>query len=414
MPQAPAPASATWVIPWEEAAGEERARTHFSEVFGGDPQVVLSAPGMVSLIGDHTDYNHGLSLATLLSHRIYLAAKLRADGRVRVAIDPTGEHEGATSWKADLGTLHPHGTSGWARRIVAVLWALQERGYGGPGFDMALVSCVPHRMGMASSAAKSAAVALGVSALWGLSLDTRTGRAELAAACVDGEAAFVGPRDGGAPSGGLDLHTSLRCPPGEALRLDFRTEPPATQDTPLYLPDYGLTLLIIDTQARVPSPTETARHRRQECARAAQELGVANLRDLEDLPDPWGLVKALSDPVLQDRARHVLAENERVRTVAGELSGTGPASERFRVVGEELYQSHLSLSRQFDLGSHVLDVTVDLAMDAGALGAHLLGWGRGGAIVALVRRDNVARLAEAMGRAYAQRGWAPPRFAAML
>ncbi len=414
MPQAPAPASATWVIPWEEAAGEERARAHFRDVFGTEPHVVLSAPGMVSLIGDHTDYNHGLALATLLSHRTYLAARPRSDSRVRVAFDPTGEHEGATSWKADLGTLRPNGTSGWARRIVAVLWALQERGYAGPGFDMALTSCVPHRMGMASSAAKSAAVALGVSALWGLGLDTRTGRAELAAACVDGEAAFVGPRDGGAPSGGLDLHTCLSCLPGEALRLDFRTNPPTSQDTPLYLPDYGLTLLIIDTQARPPSNTEVSRNRRRECAQAAQELGVATLRDLEDLPDPWGQLGALSSAVLQDRARHVLSENERVRTVAGELSGTGPASERFRVVGEELYQSHLSLSRQFDLGSHVLDVTVDLALDAGALGAHLLGWGRGGAIVALVRRDSVARLAEAMVRGYAQRGWEPPRFAAML
>lgn len=40
----------------------EVARGVYREVFGGDPEIAVSAPGRVNLIGEHTDYNQGFVL----------------------------------------------------------------------------------------------------------------------------------------------------------------------------------------------------------------------------------------------------------------------------------------------------------------------------------------------------------------
>ncbi len=37
----------------------EKAASAFRERFGGEPEVVVQAPGRVNLIGEHTDYNEG-------------------------------------------------------------------------------------------------------------------------------------------------------------------------------------------------------------------------------------------------------------------------------------------------------------------------------------------------------------------
>jgi galactokinase len=41
---------------------ETRARGAYVERFGGEPEVVASAPGRINLIGEHTDYNGGFVL----------------------------------------------------------------------------------------------------------------------------------------------------------------------------------------------------------------------------------------------------------------------------------------------------------------------------------------------------------------
>jgi galactokinase len=181
----------------------------------------------------------------------------------------------------------------------------------------------------------------------------------------------------------------------------------------MYFPEYGLALLWIDTLARPESNGEIAAARRAECAAAARELGVSSLRELEHFPMPLRAIEHLSDPILRRRARHVLHENDRVRLVLGELAGTGPAHERFVAVGKAMYRSHASLDLDFDLSSELLNLTVDTAFEAGALGAHLTGWGRGGAILALVRRAEIKRIADAVDAAYAARSLPLPHYAVL-
>ena len=56
----------------------------FRARFGRRAEVVASAPGRVNLIGEHTDYNGGDVLPTVLPHRTVVALARRADREVRV------------------------------------------------------------------------------------------------------------------------------------------------------------------------------------------------------------------------------------------------------------------------------------------------------------------------------------------
>lgn len=52
---------AAWRPPRVEELLAE-ARRAFMEEFGAEPELAVSAPGRVNLIGEHTDYNQGLVL----------------------------------------------------------------------------------------------------------------------------------------------------------------------------------------------------------------------------------------------------------------------------------------------------------------------------------------------------------------
>ena len=96
------------------------------------------------------------------------------------------------------------------------------------------------------------------------------------------------------------------------------------------------------------------------------------------LRDP-AAADALPEPVLRRRARHVISENHRVRTVVAAL-----AAGDLDTVGQALVASHVSLRDDFEVSTPVLDALVDrLNATDGVLGARLTGAGFGGCVVAL-------------------------------
>lgn len=395
-----------WHEPWPLKAGQLRARTVFHNTFHADPTLVVSSPGRVTILGDHTDYSAGLSLPAVLQHRVFVAARPRDDSLVRVFSAQASAVDGPDGlWEGDLESLATVAGVGWVRHVAGVLWALAERGFPAQGMDIAIDSCVPIGAGLGSSGALQCAVALAANGCWDLALDTPDGRVELAEAALDAETGYVG-----VPTGGLDQHAIMRCEPGQALLLDFAQQPPAATPLPLSFPDYGLCLLVIDTHESHSLNDGQYAGRRLSCELAAKELGVATLREVFDSPQWLRRVNHLADPLLQARARHVVTELHRVRLVAGELSGTAPAHERFVEIGGAMYRSHASLEVDFDVSTVALNLVVDTAFNAGALGARLVGAGFGGAAIALIRKTDANETARAIDEALTSRGLVRPSF----
>jgi galactokinase len=200
----------------------------------------------------------------------------------------------------------------------------------------------------------------------------------------------------GAPTGGMDQAIALFAAPDAALLLDFD----AGTQSPVSLPldGSGLTLLVINTGVSHALTDGSYGDRRAECGRAAELLGVPVLSRATG----WD---TLPDDLLVRRTRHILTENDRVRSVVSSL-GSGD----WAAVGRAFTTSHASMRDDFEISCAELDVAVDAAVEAGALGARMTGGGFGGSAVALVPDERVDAVRRAVDTAYAGQGWRAPTY----
>ncbi|ONI87161.1 galactokinase [Saccharothrix sp. ALI-22-I] len=367
-----------------------RAVAAFTRLHGTAPQGVWSAPGRVNLIGEHTDYNDGFVLPFALPHRTAVAASPRDDGRLHVATvgdDGTVQHTSPVA----VADLEPGIVRGWAAYPMGVAWVLRDQGLTG-GANLVIAGDVPAGAGLSSSHALECAVAL---ALLGLADRPADDLPQIARWVQRSENDFVG-----APTGLLDQTASLCCTEAHVLFLDVRSF--KAEQVPFDSAEHGLEVLVIDTRASHSHTDGGYGARRAGCERAASILGVPALRDV-DVDELDGALARLPEE-LRPLARHVVTENERV-LASVELLRTGRLAE----LGPLLDASHASLRDDYRVSAPELDVAVDAAKAAGALGARMIGGGFGGSAIALVpveRHEDVVRQVLA---AFAEHGWTTPR-----
>jgi len=127
---------------------------------------------------------------------------------------------------------------------------------------------------------------------------------------------------------------------------------------------------------------------------------VASLREVTDLD---AALEALDDDVLRRRVRHVVTEIARVSEAITALK-----EEDFAWVGDLFNASHDSLRWDYEVTCPELDVTVEVARVAGALGARMTGGGFGGSAIALVREREADGVADAVRKAFAHHGFGDP------
>jgi galactokinase len=366
-------------------------RELFRSRFGGTADGVWLAPGRANLMGEHTDYNEGYVLPFALGQGI-VAAAARRPGRRLVLCSAQEPGCGAD---VSLDGLEPGQVTGWAAYPAGVAWALAAAGYEVPGACIAIDSDLPAGAGLSSSAALECATALALTGLAGLS----AGRRELAAIARRAENDFTG-----VPSGIMDQSASLLSQRGHALLLDCRSL--ESSHLPFNPAASGARLLLVNTRARHELAAGEYGQRRAECEQAARLLGVPSLRYLTGLGD----LDRLTDPVLRRRARHVLTDDQRVLEVVGLL--TSASGDAYPEIGRLLTQAHRSLRDDFEISWPEADVAVDAAVDAGALGARMIGGGFGGSVLALVGEDAVGPVRAAVAGEFADRSWTAPEFLA--
>jgi galactokinase len=357
-----------------------------SEVFGVEPDGVWRAPGRVNLIGEHTDYNDGLVLPIALPNQIKITASARTDGVVAVA---SSGQDGVISF--DLDSLAPGSVKDWAAYPAGAAWVLREAQYGIGGANLLVESDLPSGAGLSSSAALLCATAV---ALLGLH-DVQVDPAEVARLAQRAENQYVG-----APVGLMDQMASMCCTAGHALYFDIRAM--TTDQIPFNPAADDLTLLVVDVKAPHRHVDGEYAARRKSCEQAAAELGVPALRSIafEDLDDA---LSRLSDDVVRRRVRHVVTEIRRVEDAVA-LMHAG----RLRNVGPLFTASHASLRDDFEITVPELDVAVDTALAAGALGARMTGGGFGGCIIALVETSATNEVLTAIEKAFAEEGFTKP------
>jgi galactokinase len=258
----------------------------------------------------------------------------------------------------DGGEVTAAGLEDGDRFLEGTLAELRRAGVELPGARLAIEGDLPQRVGLSSSAALCVALAL---ALYGAAGTEPPRPVRLARLCSRVESEWAGQ-----DTGLLDQLASLLGEEGRALRLDMRT----LEARPVELNLDGHVLATLDSGASRSLAASGYNERREECRRALELLGLESLRDADDasgLPAP-----------LDARLRHVISENERVDAAVAALEGGEPAA-----LGALLNESHASLRDDYEVSVPEVERAAAACMDAGALGARIMGGGFGGSVLAL-------------------------------
>ena len=335
---------------------------------------VVRAPGRVNLIGEHTDYNEGLVLPAAIDREIRLAYVPTDDGRVELTRVDNGDR---LAFELD----EPYGATGtWIDYASATAAALLEAGLPAGGLRGVIASNLPENAGLSSSAAIELAVA------WALLDDADdVDRLTLARICQRAENAFVGVN-----SGLMDQFSVSCALAGVALLLDCRS----FEWRPVAVPG-EVTLVVCNTGSQRRLGASEYNLRRAQCEAAVEGLARLDpsIRSLRDVgPELLARGSPTLEPAVARRAAHVVAENERVRTVVAAFE-----SDDLAAVGEAFHDGHASLRDLFEVSSPELDALVEIAETVpGVVAARMTGGGFGGCTVNLVRPDAVGAFREAV------------------
>jgi galactokinase len=346
----------------------------FEQLFGTSPIVRASAPGRVNLIGEHTDYNGGFVLPTVIPQRTIVELALRKGGAVRAFSLDVGK---SAPFEYIVGTESRRGR--WSDYLQGITWALAKAGFAIGGADIRIESTVPLGSGLSSSAALEIALLRAFREAFMLPLED----VPMALLAKQAENDFVG-----APVGVMDQMACTLAADGEALFLDTRSldwsivPMPATAE-----------LVVFNSGIAHNHSKGDYRTRRAECESAARRLGVAQLRDL-DVPDVPRIME-LPEP-LGRRARHVVTEDARVLAAVRALR-----EGNVEALGELFYASHESMRDDYEVSVPEIDLIVEFARALpDVYGARLTGGGFGGSVVILASPGTASDVAQKVSVAY--------------
>lgn len=324
---------------------------------------IFRAPGRVNLIGEHTDYNLGFVLPIALDLATYIETQPSADGMLRAWSAQKNEER---AWPVrDLDSIGP--SKHWSDYVLGVARQLLAGGIAIPALSLKIHSHVPEGAGLSSSAALEVSAALAL--LQGRDFD----RLEIARLCRSAETDFVGM-----PCGIMDQFVAVFGHEHAALRIDCRSLGYETVALP-----GNVEIVAVNSMVKHDLGASAYRTRVEECAVAADSMGVQSLREatisqVEQTPMPR---------IVMRRARHIVTENKRVELFVNAARRGSPGQ-----MGELFLESHRSMRHDYEITCDEVDFLVDTATGIpGCYGARMTGGGFGGCTVNLVAPEAVER-----------------------
>jgi len=354
----------------------------------GMPATLYRAPGRVNLIGEHTDYNDGFVLPAAIQFYCWVAAASRDDNKLAIHSENFNQ-----TMDVSFDFISPKGKGHWSNYPFGVAWTLRGAGKRLHGANLLIAGDVPLGAGLSSSAAIEVAVGFALLDQSGLVGDL----SELARLCQKAENEFAGAR-----VGIMDQFVSCHGRASHALLLDCRS----LEFKPVKLPQ-DIQLVICNTMVKHEIASGEYNRRRAECEEGLRVLlkVLPEIRALRDVTlAQLETHRALLDPTVYSRCRHVVTENDRTQEAIRALN-----SENLSVFGGLMRESHRSLRDDYEVSCRELDLLVEIASaQPGVIGARMTGGGFGGCTISLVESASVnAFQKNVASRYHAQTGLKP-------
>ena len=354
----------------------EQAVTIHTRTYGTKPTAIAYAPGRIEVLGNHTDYNEGtvLSAAINMGHCFCISPSDKPGVRLTA-----GDLLKTTEFDPASAERLPENVQ-WANYVKGVMFYLRGQNVAIDSVDCTFLGSIPMGVGLSSSAALEVSTAFAVLEYTGKTLEEK----EIGILAQAAESNFAGCN-----CGLLDQFSSLFGVQHGLIHSDFRS----LETYPVMLPD-DVVFLMINPHIKHTLADSQYNERRASCELAAVALDtlldhpVKALRDVtrEELEAN----KDRIDPVAARRATHVIGEITRVEQGVKLLAEGG----RLVEFGQLLYDSHETSRTAFENSCDELDMVVEAAREAGALGARLSCGGWGGSVVALVHAADADAICE--------------------
>ena len=354
----------------------------------GNESIKVQSPGRINIIGEHTDYNDGFVLPAAIDKKTIFTLKKNGSNRQKngsnrqINILAISNNEVCSF---DLTKFSPK-SEGWFNYVMGVVKEIQNLGGTISGFDAEFIGDVPIGAGMSSSAALECSLAFGLNQLFNLGLSNW----QLIRACQMAEHNFVDIK-----CGIMDQFASVMGKENQVMLLDCRSL--EFEYFPFDLKEYQLLLLNSNVSHTLASSKYNTR--RAECEEGVAILKkkfpkIKNLRDVS-----FAMLQQCSSIIPENifrRCHHVVLENNRVLEAVDAL-----VTSNFQKLGELMYQSHLSLQKDYDVSCPELDYLVQYTFDKNyILGGRMMGGGFGGCTINIIKNEKVNHFIESVSQEY--------------
>ncbi len=345
------------------------------------PELVISSPGRINLIGEHTDYNMGYVLPTAIEKNITFSFRKNGSDNQCHVYSKTYD----TGFEIDLNKIAVSKVE-WENYILGVLNEISKRTDKVRGFDCVVESNLPTGSGLSSSAALECGLAFGLNEIFDLGLS----KIEMVQLSQTAEHTYVGTQ-----CGIMDQFASVMSEAGNVILLDCRSLD--YDHIPIDLNPYKIILLNTKVSHNLASSEYNTR--KQEC-----EQGVAiiqkkhpNVKSLRDVDSEMLLAsKEEMDPIVYNRCSFIVKENDRVLEMVKALK-----ENNLKEVGQILYKAHEGISTEYEVSCPESDFLVDFSKgNDQVLGARQTGGGFGGCTLNIVHDSAVEDFVSAATKAY--------------
>lgn len=350
----------------------------FIDLHGYEP-IVVSAPGRINFIGEHTDYNNGFVLPAAIDKAMIVAIGGRDDGIINLYSLDFNERKGFS-----VAEICPQ--EGWETYILGVVRQLVENGFAICGFNLVFKGNVPVGAGLSSSAALCCSTIYAINELFELGLS----KIDMAWLAQKAEHTFAGVK-----CGIMDQFASLFGRESCAILLDCKTL--EYKYIPVSLDGYKIVLM--DTMVKHSLKSSEFNNRRFECEQGVNIIRYhyPHVNSLSDVKLEMLEVLENGSKIYQ-RCRYVVEEIKRVNDACDLL-----VNNNIHSFGQLMYATHNGLSNLYEVSTTELDFVVQQCLKyKDFIGARMMGGGFGGCVIAIIKEES-DHLTRKIGEAYKEK-----------
>lgn len=331
--------------------------------YEASPDVVVSAPGCIRLIGEHTIGGDGFMVAFPLDKRVSIAISTRRDSSVRFLAADLNERK-----RTNLSNLKFKREDRWANYIKAALSTYTGDSSCTKGYNITISGDIPQALGLGSATALQCASAKAAA----LATGSDPSPEELARVIVETDRTYFEKQTRVA-----NYMATLTASPGYMTFVD------ALRGTVEQLPSIFNGLLLVLTDSRVPRPPleSELRMRADDCVAGLSMMngsGMRKLRDFSvgDLDEYMGIMPER----IRRHCTFFVEEIQRTREAKDAI-----LHHDITALAKALNKSQSSLRNSFEISCPEIDWLIKRALELdGVLASRMIGRGFGGCTLSLL------------------------------